>query len=206
VIRIVGLTGGIATGKSTVSEMLRQMGVEVIDADVIAREVVEPGTPGLAAVARRFPGVVGEDGRLDRARLGARVFFDPKERAALNAILHPLIQEEFRRRTEALERAGKSLVVYDAALLIENGLHRGMDAVLVVSAPEEVQRRRLMERDGLTREEAEARISSQMPVREKVRYATWVVDNGGTRESTFAQVERIRTELERGQRVCSPVS
>jgi len=198
VIRIVGLTGGIATGKSTVSGMLRDLGVDVIDADVISRQVVEPGTEGLAAVAHRFPGVVGADGRLDRARLGARIFFDPAERAALNAIIHPLVQEEFRRRTRALEREGKSLVVYDAALLIENGLHRQMDAVVVVTAPEEVQRRRLMERNGLTGEEADARIASQVPLRDKVLHATWVVDNGGPLESTRAQVERIHAELRKG--------
>lgn len=196
-IRVVGLTGGIASGKSTVSRILRELGVDVIDADVLAREVVEPGTPGLQQVAARFPGVLGPDGQLDRARLGARIFFDAVERAALNAILHPLIQEEFKRRTAALERQGKSLVVYDAALLIENGLHRKMDAVVVVNSPEEVQRQRLMERNGLSREEADARIASQMPLREKVQHATWVVDNGGGLESTRAQVERIRQELSR---------
>ena len=196
-IRVVGLTGGIASGKSTVSRMLRELGVDVIDADALAREVVEPGTPGLQQVAARFPGVVGQDGQLDRARLAARVFFDPAERAALNAILHPLIQEEFRRRTAALEQQGKPLVVYDAALLIENGLHQRMDAVVVVNAPEEVQRQRLMERSGLSREEADARIASQMPLREKVQHATWVVDNGGGLESTRVQVERIRQELSR---------
>lgn len=194
-IKVIGLTGGIASGKSTVSGMLRELGVDVIDADAIAREVVEPGTPGLAEVSRRFPGVLGTDGRLDRAKLGARIFFDPQERAALNAILHPLIQEAFRRRTAALEHAGKPLVVYDAALLIENGLHRQMDAVVVVNAPEDVQRRRLMERNGLTREEADARLASQVPLRDKVPLATWVVDNGGPLEATRAQVERIFREL-----------
>jgi dephospho-CoA kinase len=196
----VGLTGGIASGKSTVSQMLRELGVDVIDADALARDVVEPGTPGLAEVARRFPGVVDADGRLDRAKLGARVFFDPKERAVLNAILHPLIQEEFRRRTAELERQGRPLVVYDAALLIENGLHRRMDAVVVVNAPEDVQRRRLMERNALGPEEADARLASQMPLREKVPHATWVIDNGGSVESTRTQVERVFREL---QHVCS---
>jgi dephospho-CoA kinase len=195
VIRAIGLTGGIASGKSTVSNMLRELGADVIDADLLSREVVEPGTPGLEQIAHRFPGVIGPDGRLDRAKLGARIFFDPNERAALNAIVHPLVQEEFRRRTEALERQGKALVVYDAALLIENGLHEKMDAVVVVDAPEDAQRKRLMERNGLTREEADARIASQMPLREKVKRATWVVDNGGSLESTRAQVERIWREL-----------
>jgi len=195
VIKRIGLTGGIASGKSTVSGILRALGADVIDADSLARDVVEPGTPGLAEVTRRFPGVLGADGRLDRAKLAARIFFDPAERAALNAILHPLIQAEFLRRTGELEAQGRPLVIYDAALLIENGLHRKMDAVVVVDAPEEVQRRRLMERNGLTREEADARLASQMPLREKVPLATWVVDNGGPPEATRAQVERIYREL-----------
>ena len=194
-IKRIGLTGGIASGKSTVSGILRALGADVIDADSLARDVVEPGTPGLAEVTRRFPGVLGADGRLDRAKLAARIFFDPAERAALNAILHPLIQAEFLRRTGELEAQGRPLVIYDAALLIENGLHRKMDAVVVVDAPEEVQRRRLMERNGLTREEADARLASQMPLREKVPLATWVVDNGGPPEATRAQVERIYREL-----------
>jgi dephospho-CoA kinase len=197
VIRTVGLTGGIATGKSTVTQMLRERGLEVIDADVVAREVVEPGTPGLAAVAARFPGVVGRDGRLDRAKLGARIFFDPAERTALNAILHPLIREEVRRKTAALEERGVPLVVYSAPLLIENGLHKGMDAVVVVAAPEDVQRQRLMARDRLTREEADARIASQLPLGEKLPLATWVVDNGGPLEATRAQVDAIAAELAR---------
>jgi len=195
VIKVIGLTGGIASGKSTVSGILRALGADVIDADSLARDVVEPGTPGLAEVARRFPGVLGADGRLDRAKLAARIFFDPAERAALNAILHPLIQAEFLRRTAELEAQGRPLVIYDAALLIENGLHRKMDAVVVVDAPEDVQRRRLMDRNGLTREEADARLASQMPLREKVPLATWVVDNGGPPEATRAQVERIYREL-----------
>ena len=109
-MRVVGLTGGIASGKSTVSAMFRELGAEVIDADQVAREVVEPGTPGLEEVARRFPGVVDATGRLDRASLGRRVFADPAERRALNAIVHPRIREEVARRTEALARAGVTVV------------------------------------------------------------------------------------------------
>ncbi len=124
-MKLYGLTGGIASGKSTVSRMLRELGAQVLDADVIAREVVEPGTPGLKAVAERFPGVLGPDGHLDRAKLGARVFGDPKERSALNAILHPLIGQEFLLRTHALARQGVERVLYDAPLLIENRLHDG---------------------------------------------------------------------------------
>src|SRR5688572_1421282 len=136
--------------------MLRELGAHVLDADVIAREVVEPGTPGLQAVAERFPGVLGPDGRLDRAKLGARVFGDPQERAALNALLHPLIGQQFMLRTQALAEQGVERVLYDAPLLIENRLHLGMDGVVLVWVPREVQKARLMGRDGLDEAAAEA--------------------------------------------------
>src|SRR5215218_4513459 len=190
-MHVYGLTGGIASGKSTVSRMLRELGAQVLDADLLAREVVAPGTPGLAEVAARFPGVVGADGQLDRARLGARVFADPAERAALNALLHPRIAQAFLERTLALAEAGVPRVIYDAPLLIENGLHTRMEAVVLVAVPREVQRARLMARDGLSLEAAEARLASQLPLEEKRRHATWVVDNSGSLEETRAQVEQI---------------
>lgn len=190
-MRIYGLTGGIASGKSTVSRMLRELGAHVLDADVIAREVVEPGTPGLAAVAERFPGVVGPDGRLDRAKLGARVFGDPKERAALNALLHPLIGQQFLLRTQELAEQGVERLIYDAPLLIENRLHEGMDGVVLVWVPREVQKARLMVRDGLDEAAAEARLAAQLPLDEKRRHATWLVDNSGGLEATRAQVGEV---------------
>lgn len=190
-MRIYGLTGGIASGKSTVSRMLRELGAHVLDADVIAREVVEPGTPGLAAVAERFPGVVGPDGRLDRAKLGARVFGDPKERAALNALLHPLIGQQFLLRTQELAEQGVERLLYDAPLLIENRLHEGMDGVVLVWVPREVQKARLMVRDGLDEAAAEARLAAQLPLDEKRRHATWLVDNSGGLEATRAQVGEV---------------
>jgi dephospho-CoA kinase len=190
-MHVYGLTGGIASGKSTVSRMLRELGAQVLDADLLAREVVAPGTPGLADVAARFPGVVGPDGQLDRAKLGARVFADPAERAALNALLHPRIAQAFLERTLALAEAGVPRVIYDAPLLIENGLHTRMEAVVLVVVPREVQRARLMARDGLSLEAAEARLASQLPLEEKRRHATWVVDNSGSLEETRAQVEAI---------------
>jgi dephospho-CoA kinase len=198
VIRVIGLTGGIATGKSTVSQILRELGAAVIDADVLAREVVEPGQPALAEVAARFPGVIGQDGRLDRAALGQRVFGDAAELSALNAILHPRIAEAFAQRTRELEAKGEPLVVYDAALLVENGLQARMQGLIVVVAPAEDQRRRLMARDGLSGAEADARIASQLPLSEKVKHATWVVDNSGGVESTRAQVERIYRTMKQG--------
>ncbi|HEX8697366.1 MAG TPA: dephospho-CoA kinase [Myxococcaceae bacterium] len=198
-MRLYGLTGGIASGKSTVSRMLRELGAHVLDADLIAREVVEPGTPGLAEVASRFPGVLGPDGRLDRAKLGARVFADPAERAALNALLHPRIGAAFLEKTQALAAQGVELVLYDAPLLIENGLHAGMDGVLLVWVPRELQKQRLMARDGLEAQAAEARLAAQLPLEEKRRHATWIVDNTGDLTSTRAQVEEVwRAMLARG--------
>ncbi|HET9037524.1 MAG TPA: dephospho-CoA kinase [Myxococcaceae bacterium] len=194
-MRVVGLTGGIASGKSTVTAMFRELGAQVIDADQVARDVVEPGTPGLEEVARRFPGVVDPSGQLDRAALGRRVFADPAERRALEAILHPRIREEVARRTEALARAGETVVLYDAALLIENELHRGMDGVILVSAPEAVQRARLAARDGLDDLAITARLSAQLPLADKRAHATWVVENGGSLDETRAQVRRIWEQI-----------
>lgn len=197
-MRLVGLTGGIGSGKSTVSEMFRALGASVIDADQVAREVVRPGEPGLEEVARRFPGVLDARGELDRAALAARIFADPAERLALNAILHPRIQAEVQRRTKALEAAGVQRVLYDAALLIENGLHHAMDAVILIWVPIELQRSRLMARDGLTEAQAEARIAAQAPLDAKRAVATWVVYNAGTREQTREQVGAIWKALRGG--------
>jgi len=198
-VKLYGLTGGIASGKSTVSRMLRELGAHVLDADVIAREVVEPGTPGLQAVAERFPGVLGPDGRLDRAKLGARIFGDPQERAALNALLHPLIGQQFMLRTQALAEQGVERVLYDAPLLIENRLHLGMDGVVLVWVPREVQKARLMARDGLDEAAADARLAAQLPLDEKRQHATWVVDNSGELGTTRARVEEVwRAMLARG--------
>ncbi len=194
-MRVVGLTGGIASGKSTVTAMFRELGAQVIDADQVARDVVEPGTPGLEEVARRFPGVVDASGQLDRAALGRRVFTDPAERRALEAILHPRIREEVARRTDALARAGVTVVLYDAALLIENELHRGMDGVILVSAPEAVQRARLAARDGLNDVAITARLAAQLPLADKRAHATWVVENGGSLDETRAQVRRIWEQI-----------
>lgn len=194
-MRVIGLTGGIATGKSAVSAMLRALGAKVIDADAVAREVVEPGEPALQEIAARFPGVVGADGRLDRQELGRRIFADPREREALNAIVHPRIQERVREKIDALARAGEQLVVYDVPLLFENRLEQWMGGVIVVTAPREAQVARLAQRNGLSRADAEARIDAQMPLEEKVRRATWVIDNSGDLAGTERQVERLWASL-----------
>ena len=198
-MRVVGLTGGIASGKSTVSAMFRALGAEVIDADQLARQVVEPGTPGLEEVSRRFPGVVDAQGRLDRAALAARIFAEPAERAALEAILHPRIQLEARRRIAALEQAGVPVALYDAALLFENGLQKNVQGVILVWAPEEAQRQRLAARDGLRPAEVEARLAAQMPLSRKRALANWEVDNGGALADTEAQVRRIWEEIRSGK-------
>lgn len=194
-MKLVGLTGGIASGKSTVSKILAELGATVLDADRIAREVVEPGTPALAAIAERFRGVIGPDGTLDRARLGARVFSDASERRALNAIIHPRIAEAFLAKTHALAEAGVDLVIYDAALLVENRIHERMDEVIVVHVPRAVQLDRLMSRDGLSPEQAEARLAAQMPLDDKVPLATYVVDNSGSIDATRAQVVALWEKL-----------
>lgn len=194
-MHLFGLTGGIATGKSTVSRMFADLGVPIIDADLVAREVVEPGQPALAEIAQRFPGVLGADGRLDRAKLGARIFGDAAERAALNAITHPRIQQAVMEKTQALAAAGQPRVIYDAALLIENGLDRAMHGVVLVVAPPDVQRARLVQRDGLSIDDAEQRIASQMPLDQKRAHATWIVDNGGPLSDTRRQVEAVHRAM-----------
>jgi len=198
-VHVFGLTGGISSGKSTVTRMLRELGAEVLDADVLAREVVEPGTPGLAAIAERFPGVVGADGRLDRARLGARVFGNDAERAALNAITHPLVREAFVEKVQALEARGVERVIYDVPLLVEAGMHEWMEGVALVWVPRDLQKARLMARDGLDATAAEARLAAQLPLDDKRVHATWVIDNSGDLSSTREQVESVwRAMLARG--------
>ena len=190
-MRLYGLTGGIATGKSTVSSMFKQAGVPVIDADELAREVVEPGQPALAEVALRFPGSLTAEGKLDRQKLGAHIFAHPSERAALNALMHPRIQALAMERTAALAAAGATTALYDAALLIENKLYLGLDGVILVSCPPEVQLARLIARNPLSESEAKQRIAAQMSLEEKRPLATWLIDNGGSLEATRAQVAMV---------------
>ena len=190
---LVGLTGGIATGKSTVDAVLRGLGAVIIDADVLAREVVEPGEPALAEIADEFgPGVLGRDGRLDRKALGAIVFADPERRKRLEAMTHPRMRERLLRRIDELTAEKfRGLVFYDAAVLIESGSHTFMDRVVVVVTDEATQLARLMARDGIGRDEALRKIRSQMPLAEKAKLADHVIDNSGDPEATAAQVRRV---------------
>lgn len=189
----IGLTGGIATGKSTVSALLVNKGALLVDADAIAREVMLPGHPVLAAVAEHFgQAVILEDGTLDRKKLGDIVFRDPSQRKALNDITHPAIRKEIRGRMDDLQREHPDkLVVVDIPLLYESGLEHMFERVMVVYAPEHVQLERLMRRNQLTAEEAAARIRSQMDIEEKKRKADIVIDNSGDAEETERQVDRF---------------
>ena len=194
-MRIWGLTGNIGAGKSTVARLLAARGVPVIDADQIAREVVQPGRPALKEIAQRFPFAIAPDGTLDRKLLAARVFHDPAEREALNRIVHPRIAEEASARMGALAGAGHPVAVYEAALIVENGLHRGLDGLIVVTAPEQALLARLRQRDAMTDEEARARLAAQLPAADKARHATFVIDNSGSEQALAAQVDRLLEKM-----------
>jgi dephospho-CoA kinase len=190
---LVGLTGSIATGKSTVSRMFAHLGARVIDADLLAREVVMPGQPAYAKIVEEFgPQVVQEDGSLDRKALGALVFGDSAKRKRLEEITHPAIGLRQQRILSVFdEEAFEGVVIWDVALLYEGGGAAKMDRVVVVYADPETERRRLMEREGLSDADARARIASQMPIAEKAKLADYVVDNSGTREETERQLRTV---------------
>jgi dephospho-CoA kinase len=195
-VRIFGLTGNIGAGKSTVARMLARHGVPVIDADQVARDVVQPGQPALREIAARFgDGVLQADGSLDRKALGALVFADAGERKALNAIVHPRIAQEAAARIAALAGAGHRAAIYEAALIVENGLDRGLDGLIVVTAPEELQLARLRLRDGLSEAQARARLAAQLPAAEKVKRATFVIENHGSTSDLEAQVTKLLAVL-----------
>ena len=189
----IGLTGGIASGKSLVAELFRRLGAAVIDADSIAREVVDPGTAGWQSVVAEFgQDILTPNGTIDRAKLGSIIFSDWERRNTLNAILHPLIINTIRERIAELGREHpETLVVADIPLLIECGLQHEFDAVIVVWSPVELQRKRLMERDGLSAAEAQQRIDAQMALNEKQAHATYVIKNDGSEKQTEEQVKKI---------------
>jgi dephospho-CoA kinase len=195
-MRRIGLTGGIATGKSHVLARFREHGVPVIDADVLARESVAPGSQGLAGAVSRFgPEILRPDGSLDRAALGAIVFRDATARRDLEAIVHPYV----RQRIEAFFAAIPSSVpfaVADIPLLYESSREEGFDAVVVVACARERQLERVMARDGLSREDAERRIASQLPIEEKVKRADHVIRTDGTYADTDAQVAELLIRLQ----------
>ncbi len=186
---MIGLTGGIASGKSAVGRMLEDLGAAVVDADQLAREVVEPGTPGLQEVVAAFGrDVLDGEGRLARGRLGERIFADPGERRRLERILHPRIAELARQRLAAVR--GR-LAVYQAPLIFETGREGEFQGVLLVDCDPELQLARLRVRDRLEEADARARLAAQLPAAERRRRATWVVDNSGSLDDTRAQLLRL---------------
>lgn len=198
-MRVVGLTGGIASGKSTFAGALRALGVPVVDADALARAAVAPGTDALAEIARTFgPDVIAPDGALDRKRLGAVVFADAEQRRRLEAITHPAVRRAMAEETTRLAAEGHALVFYDTPLLFEVGLDRLLDCVVVVWAPREVQRARLVARDGLGPAEAEARLAAQIPIDAKAALADFVVENTGAPAELGPKAERLLSDLRRG--------
>jgi dephospho-CoA kinase len=191
----VGLTGGVASGKSTVSAILVELGAVVVDADLLAREVVAPGTEGLAAVVEEFgPEVLGPDGGLDRPRLGALVFADPARRRALEAIIHPRV----RARAAEIEAAAPAgaVVVHDIPLLAETGQAASFDAVVVVDVPVEVQVDRMVHIRGMSEADARARIAAQADRDARLAVATYVVENTGSLDELRARVEEVYRTIE----------
>lgn len=193
--KVIGLTGGIATGKSTVSAVLRRLGAEIIDADAIAREIVRPGTECLENLVREFGReILNSNGTLNRRKLAEIAFSDPDKLRRLNEITHPAIVGEIKRRLVASRTMGRTAsraVVIEAPLLFEVGLDEIVDEIWVVALGEEEQIRRLMKRDGLKRHEAENRLRSQMPLAEKVKRADFVIDNSGPVELVEEAVRRL---------------
>ncbi len=196
-MKLIALTGGIASGKSTVARRLAEHGAVHIDADGLAREVVEPGTPGLAAIRERFgDGVLTAEGALDRAALGSLVFGDPEALADLNAIVHPAVRELFARRIrEAGEADPHAVVVYDVPLLVEAGSDLSWDLVIVTEAPAATRVRRMVELRGMTRDDAERRIANQASDAARRAVADAVIDTGGTEQATLDQVDELWTRL-----------
>jgi dephospho-CoA kinase len=195
-VLLFGLTGGLASGKSTVAARFRERGVPVIDADQLAREVVEPGTDGLAAVVAEFgPGVLGVDGALDRKALGAVAFADPTRRRALNAILHPRITQRTAEIAAGLAADGARLACYEAALLVETGAADVFRPLVVVSVPEPLQLERAMARDGSTLEEARARVAAQLPLAKKVAAADYVIENDGDYATLVRRADAVLDEI-----------
>ncbi|MBI4588595.1 MAG: dephospho-CoA kinase [Candidatus Rokubacteria bacterium] len=194
---LVGLTGGIGTGKSAVSRMFRDLGCLIIDADILAREVVEPGEPAYGKIVAEFGRqILDDEGQIDRKKLGALVFGDEAKRKRLEGFTHPEIrQRQARIVAELITEGFDGIVIFDAALLVETGGAANMDRLVVVYADEATQLKRLMLRDDISEAEARTKIESQMSLAEKVKQAHYVVDNSGTREETERRVREVHLAL-----------
>jgi dephospho-CoA kinase len=194
-LTLVGLTGGIGTGKSTVARMIRDMGVPVIDADVLARQVVEPGQPAYQEIKAAWPQVVNAKGALDRKKLASHVFAHASERKRLEDITHPRIMQMVQDQSDQLFRKGYRLAFLDAALLVETGLHRHLGGLVLVTVSEAQQITRVMAREGCTPTQARARMRAQLPMEAKRRVATAIIDNSGDEAATRAQVQDLVRKL-----------
>ncbi|GEL09086.1 dephospho-CoA kinase [Salisediminibacterium halotolerans] len=189
---ILGLTGGIASGKSTVGNMMKEYGIPVIDADEISRAVVAPGEETLEQIKTHFgQRVIHSDGTLNREELGTIVFSRPEERETLNELIHPAVRKRMQDMAEAKKQAGYQLIVLDIPLLVENNLFYLVDETVVVYASREIQKARLMARNGYNEEEAEQRLAAQMPIDEKRSFADHIIDNSGSLAETKNQVDQL---------------
>jgi dephospho-CoA kinase len=194
-MRKVALTGGMATGKSYVATRLKEAGVPMVDADVLSREVVAPGTPGLAAVRRRFgPDAVRRDGTMDRVRVGQIVFKDKRARLDLEAIIHPAVQKAIDEFFDNLPKR-TPFAVADVPLLFETGRDKQFHSIVVAACPRELQLQRVMERSKMSKENAERRLNAQQPIDQKVKKATYVIRTDGTFDETDAQVAELVKKL-----------
>jgi dephospho-CoA kinase len=193
----VGLTGNIATGKSQASKKFGELGAQVIDADLIAHEILDRGTDTFERILQTFgEGIIAEDGSIDRKRLGSIVFSDPEKRILLNHLTHPVIGSRIRQKIGRLERSsGAQIVIIEAALMVEVGSYKRYHALVVVTCQPSIQLSRLMNRDHLSLEDAKARIRSQMPMEEKLRVADYRIDTSGSLGETHRQVEIIYGKL-----------
>jgi dephospho-CoA kinase len=199
VTRKIALTGGIATGKTYVATRLRAAGVPIVDADVLSREVVAPGTPALAAIRKRFgPDAVRRDGTMDRIRVGQIVFKDKRARLDLEAIIHPAVVKAVNDFFAALPKR-TPFAVADIPLLYETGRDKDFDAVVVVACPREMQLTRIMERNKLPKEDAERRLAAQLPIEQKIKKAAYVIKTDGTFDDTDKQIDALIVALRDGK-------
>ena len=192
-MQVIGLTGGIATGKSTVSAILKEAGAVIVDADRIARDVVKKGLPAYQEIIDTFGGnVLSPDGEIDRRALGDIIFNDPQKKELLNRIVHPYVSKETHLQLRRIEKTHpNSIVILDIPLLLEAQMHKDLSEIIVVYVPEHIQIKRLMQRDGISEADALARVRSQMPIEEKKDLATIVIDNSGTRDNTRKRILEI---------------
>lgn len=192
----VGLTGGISTGKSTVARILRHVGIPVIDADELAKEVVKAGTKGYEEVVKAFGAdAVQPNGELDRKKIGAQVFADKNKLSQLESIIHPKVRALTLQKKEELERAGAALAFYDVPLLFEKKMEDLFNQIVVVSCRSDIQKKRMIERDGFSEEEAQRRIASQLPLEQKIKSAHFTLENNGTVQDLELKVNELVSKL-----------